>query len=273
MVHAPCMKAIQDMPGVCLAIVSDLYSKHNNRQVPWDDARRLNFYNYCQYLTTYINVSPAVVYTSLHYIKRYLQSIDSCTRQKMLSVQGSEKSLFMAALLLAFKIVEDWGCVDMKYWSQISMLSVTELTRIEMDFLCQVNHRLHVNKFDFVRWVTRCNSIFEQWMYYVTTQQDKMATSQQYPCYVSPATQWYPSQYQDSYYTSYWNHYNNQLYHRQQQQQQQALESYHDSSYCRKRNSRRRRNMTTGRHYHYPSWQPQPWHWAAAAPLAPSLTQ
>lgn len=154
------------------------------------------------------------------------------------------------------------------------MLSVTELTRIEMDFLCQVNHRLHVNKFDFVRWVTRCNSIFEQWMYYVTTQQDKMATSQQYPCYVSPATQWYPSQYQDSYYTSYWNHYNNQLYHRQQQQQQQqALESYHDSSYCRKRNSRRRRNMTTGRHYHYPSWQPQPWHWAAAAPLAPSLTQ
>lgn len=31
----------------------------------------------------------------------------------MLSVQGSEKSLFMAALLLAFKIVEDWGCVDM----------------------------------------------------------------------------------------------------------------------------------------------------------------
>ncbi|CDH49674.1 predicted protein [Lichtheimia corymbifera JMRC:FSU:9682] len=272
MVHAPCMKPIQDMPGVCLAIVSDLWSKHTHRQVPWDDARRLNFYNYCQYLTTYINVSPAVVYTSLHYIKRYLQAIDSCTRQKMLSVQGSEKSLFMAALLLAFKIVEDWGCVDMA----------------KMDFLCQVNHRLHVNKLDFVRWVTRCNSIFEQWMYYVTAQYDKMATSsqqqqqqQQYPCYVSPATQWYP-QYQDSSCSTtssyYWNphcgYYNNQLYHRQQQHQQQALESYHDSSYSRKRSSRRRRTMATGRHYHYPSWQPQQWHWASTVPvLAPSLTQ
>lgn len=67
MVHAPCMKPIQDMPGVCLAIVSDLWSKHSHRQVPWDDARRLNFYNYCQYLTTYINVSPAVVYTRYCY--------------------------------------------------------------------------------------------------------------------------------------------------------------------------------------------------------------
>lgn len=50
------LKQIQDLPGLCTAVVSSFWNK-------WDSSRQFDFYTYCQTILGYINVSPSVVYT------------------------------------------------------------------------------------------------------------------------------------------------------------------------------------------------------------------
>ncbi|KAI9310900.1 hypothetical protein BX666DRAFT_1115931 [Dichotomocladium elegans] len=203
MVSMPCLKSIRDMPGVCTVVVSALWGKHTDSLQPWNDQRRLEFYVFCQHLFTYINVSPAVVYTSIRYVKRYLGNAPA---RESLMLHGAERSIFMAALLLAYKVVEDCGIVDVKYWSQIGTIPVQALNQLELAFLTQINHRLHLDKVEFAHWVNQCNDTFEQllscaasagycyyYYYYPDTTDVYAATttkpvSSEYPCYTSS---WY----------------------------------------------------------------------------------
>lgn len=50
------LKQIQDLPGLCTAVLSSFWDK-------WDNSRQAEFYTYCQTVLSYINVSPSVVYT------------------------------------------------------------------------------------------------------------------------------------------------------------------------------------------------------------------
>ncbi|KAI9311279.1 hypothetical protein BX666DRAFT_1999855 [Dichotomocladium elegans] len=156
----------QDLPTLCTIVFSSLWVQHqtSNKQLLWDDSRRLELHTYCQSLLSYLNVSPSVVYTSLMYVQKYLVSLPPTIRTDQL-VYGSERGIFTISLLLAYKFVEDCGSVDTRLWSQVSMIPVPSLRKMEIDFLCHVDHRLHVDKAEFARWVTQCNAIFDQSLY------------------------------------------------------------------------------------------------------------
>ncbi|KAI7880053.1 hypothetical protein K492DRAFT_147648 [Lichtheimia hyalospora FSU 10163] len=159
MVLVSSLRPPQDLPSLCTIVVSTLWQL-------WDDARRLEFHTYCQSILSYLNISPSVIYTSLKYVQNYLSSLPTSIRTTL--AYGSEKAIFVIALLLAYKYVEDCGSVDTNYWSQASMIPVSALRKMEIDFLCQVDHKLHVDKPAFVGWVTQCNATFEQSLYLCT---------------------------------------------------------------------------------------------------------
>ncbi|KAI9274485.1 hypothetical protein BDA99DRAFT_533121 [Phascolomyces articulosus] len=171
MVLVSCLRSVQELPNLCTVIVASLWNQYPPRQKSydnsWDDTRRLEFHTFCQAVLTYLNMSPAVVYTSLKYVQKYLSSLSSSTRKSLM--HGSERPIFMVALMLAYKFVEDCGSVDANYWSRASMIPVSALVKMEIDFLCQVNHKLHVDKSAFVRWVNQCNTTFEQQFYFFYT--------------------------------------------------------------------------------------------------------
>ncbi|KAI7856060.1 hypothetical protein BDC45DRAFT_555909 [Circinella umbellata] len=238
MVLISCLRSAQELPNLCTVIVSSLWNQYPARQKSydnsWDDTRRLEFHTFCQAVLNYLNMSPAVVYTSLKYVQKYLSSLPSATRKTLM--HGSERPIFMVALMLAYKFVEDCGSVDANYWSRASMIPVSALVKMEIDFLCQVSHKLHVDKSAFVRWVNQCNTTFEQQFYFFYT----YATAGVYPdnsfCYypTSALQPSYPCYYQQpttatTTASAYWynnnnnnnsNTVNNTQYYQQQQQQQ-----------------------------------------------------
>ncbi|KAI8148674.1 hypothetical protein BJV82DRAFT_592934 [Fennellomyces sp. T-0311] len=207
MVLVSCLRSAHELPNLCTIVVSTLWNQYPPRQKShdnsWDDTRRLEFHTFCQAVLGYLNMSSAVVYTSLKYVQKYLSSLSPSTRKTLM--HGSERPIFMVALMLAYKFVEDCGSVDANYWSRASMIPVSALVKMEIDFLCQVSHKLHVDKSAFVRWVNQCNTTFEQqfcffYTYATGVYPDNSFSyypplQQPYPCYVQP-TYWYNQQQQ-----------------------------------------------------------------------------
>ncbi|KAI9497004.1 hypothetical protein BDB00DRAFT_49560 [Zychaea mexicana] len=237
MVLVSCLRSAQELPNLCTVVVSSLWNQYPPRQKShdnsWDDARRLEFHTFAQAVLSYLNMSPAVVYTSLKYVQKYLSSLPPSTRKTLM--HGSERPIFMVALMLAYKFVEDCGSVDANYWSRASMIPVSALVKMEIDFLCQVSHKLHVDKSAFVRWVNQCNTTFEQQFYYFYTYATgvypdnsfcyyppmQQQQQQQYPCYVQPtSTYWYNNSSNNHYQQYIPQQQHQQLQHLEQQQQQ-----------------------------------------------------
>lgn len=61
------------------------------------------------------------------------------------------------------------------------MIPISALRKMEIDFLCQVDHKLHVDKPAFVGWVTQCNATFEQSLYLCTMSSNNSIYSFQLP--------------------------------------------------------------------------------------------
>ncbi|CDH57377.1 predicted protein [Lichtheimia corymbifera JMRC:FSU:9682] len=185
MVLVSSLRPPQDLPSLCTIVVSTLWVQYHPsstkavQQQLWDDARRLEFHTYCQSILSYLNISPSVIYTSLKYVQNYLSSLPTSIRTTL--AYGSERAIFVIALLLAYKFVEDCGSVDTNYWSQASMIPISALRKMEIDFLCQVDHKLHVDKPAFVGWVTQCNATFEQSLYLCTMSSNNSIYSFQLP--------------------------------------------------------------------------------------------
>lgn len=83
--------------------------------------------------------------------------------------------------MLAYKFVEDYGSVSpvcrlkervraliltvlypQHSWSAASRIPVHTLVKLEIDFLNQIDHMLHIDKSSFSRWVYECNSMYEK---------------------------------------------------------------------------------------------------------------
>ncbi|ORY94540.1 hypothetical protein BCR43DRAFT_564836, partial [Syncephalastrum racemosum] len=133
------MKPIHDMPSLCTVVLSALWAEddlpsddeHSNSSTissttsTWESQRQLDFMNYCHTIFSQLNVSCSVIYTSLKYIQNYLER----TNQK--PAYGAERAIFMVALLLAYKFVEDCGTLDATVWARASMIPVPMLVKLE----------------------------------------------------------------------------------------------------------------------------------------------
>ncbi|KAJ8325246.1 hypothetical protein QVD99_006002 [Batrachochytrium dendrobatidis] len=67
---------------------------------------------------------------------------------------GSEYRLFVTALILAHKMMDDTVC-SLKAWSKITSISVAELSQMEFEFISALNFDLHVSAAGYQTWCSQ----------------------------------------------------------------------------------------------------------------------
>ncbi|ORX93185.1 hypothetical protein K493DRAFT_302817 [Basidiobolus meristosporus CBS 931.73] len=90
-------------------------------------------------------VSPSVLLLALKYIQRV-------TKNPQIRISGYERQLFVVAVILAHKVLEDDTYTNSS-WSHISGISVSELTSFEQSFLFAIGFDLFVSEIEFTQWL------------------------------------------------------------------------------------------------------------------------
>ncbi|KDQ51302.1 hypothetical protein JAAARDRAFT_62518 [Jaapia argillacea MUCL 33604] len=105
------------------------------------------FVSFMQKLLETTQVSQSVIVLSLHYIYRLKE------RNRFTNGQaGSEFRVAVAALMMANKFVDD-NTYTNKTWSEISSISLSEINRMEREFLLGIDFNLYVDKQTYESWL------------------------------------------------------------------------------------------------------------------------
>ncbi|KAI0719065.1 cyclin-domain-containing protein [Cerioporus squamosus] len=106
------------------------------------------FVRFMQKVLETTQVSQSVIVLSLHYIYR-LKGRNPYTSGQA----GSEYRVAIAALMLANKFVDD-NTYTNKTWSEVSGIDLTEVNRMEREFLLGIDFDLYVDKNTYEGWVS-----------------------------------------------------------------------------------------------------------------------
>ncbi|KAG2237654.1 hypothetical protein BDF21DRAFT_378191 [Thamnidium elegans] len=104
------------------------------------------FKKFCYQVLTATQLQESAVYLSLKYIAILLQSNPSIE-----GAEGSEYRLFIVALMLANKFLDD-NTFTNKTWSDVSGMKVRDLNIMEAEFLEALEYNLFVRKDDYDNW-------------------------------------------------------------------------------------------------------------------------
>ncbi|KAI9251568.1 cyclin-domain-containing protein [Sporodiniella umbellata] len=120
----------------------------------WDlDKRQTTFKHFIQKVLEATQLTSPCVFMAFYYIRK-LRSV----YPKMQVSTGSEIRLFITALILANKYLEDSTFTN-KTWSSVSGISVQELNIMEMEFLSELDFNLCISEKQFNKWVMQCQHL------------------------------------------------------------------------------------------------------------------
>jgi hypothetical protein len=105
------------------------------------------FVQFVQKLLETTQVSQSVIVLSLNYIYRLRQRNHCTTAQP-----GSEFRISVAGLMMANKFLDD-NTYTNKTWSEVSGIDLSEINRMEKEFLAGVDWRLFVSKSKYESWL------------------------------------------------------------------------------------------------------------------------
>ncbi|KAI0271676.1 cyclin-domain-containing protein [Gloeopeniophorella convolvens] len=105
------------------------------------------FVHFMQKLLQTTQLSQSVIVLSLHYVYR-LKERNSGT----VAHPGSEFRVAVAALMMANKFVDD-NTYTNKTWSEVSGIELSEINKMEREFLAGIDFNLYVDKETYARWV------------------------------------------------------------------------------------------------------------------------
>ncbi|KAG6334329.1 hypothetical protein ID866_4764 [Astraeus odoratus] len=105
------------------------------------------FIHFMQKLLETTQVSQSVIVLSLHYIWRLKE------RNRLTSgLPGSEFRIAVAALMMANKFLDD-NTYTNKTWSEVSGIDLSEINRMEREFLVGVDFSLHISGKHYASWL------------------------------------------------------------------------------------------------------------------------
>ncbi|KAI8049445.1 cyclin-domain-containing protein [Gilbertella persicaria] len=104
------------------------------------------FKKFCYQVLTATQLKESAVYLSLKYIAILLQSNPSIE-----GAEGSEYRLFIVALMLANKFLDD-NTFTNKTWSDVSGMKVHDLNIMEAEFLEALDYNLFVRQHEYDNW-------------------------------------------------------------------------------------------------------------------------
>ncbi|ORZ23272.1 hypothetical protein BCR42DRAFT_132456 [Absidia repens] len=138
------------------------------------------FKRFCLQVLTATQLSESAVFLALKYIANLLESNPSIE-----GAEGSEYRLFIVALMLANKFLDD-NTFTNKTWSEVSGMKVQDLNIMESEFLEALEYSLFVREESYAQW----KSVLETCRRQFTQQQHSLMM-------MSPAEQQHPLQRQE----------------------------------------------------------------------------
>ncbi|KAF8525121.1 cyclin-domain-containing protein [Hysterangium stoloniferum] len=124
------------------------------------------FVHFMQKLLQTTQVSQSVIVLALHYVYRLKEENHFTNGQA-----GSEFRVAVVALMLANKFVDD-NTYTNKTWSDVSGIELTEINKMEREFLRGVDFRLYINTDTYKAWVNLLKGLVaakerdeQQWHY------------------------------------------------------------------------------------------------------------
>ncbi|KAG1324174.1 hypothetical protein G6F62_009247 [Rhizopus arrhizus] len=125
--------------------------KPSTRVSPMDDytmtfTASLAFKKFCYQVLSATQLKESAVYLCLKYIANLLQINPSIE-----GAEGSEYRLFVVALMLANKFLDD-NTYTNKTWSEVSGMKVHDLNVMEAEFLEAIDFNLYIRAQDFAVW-------------------------------------------------------------------------------------------------------------------------
>ncbi|KAI9281525.1 cyclin-domain-containing protein [Sporodiniella umbellata] len=120
----------------------------NKRALSSDWTASSAFKRFCYQVLMATGVKDSVVFLCLKYIANLLQAQ---RKIKAEASEGSEYRLFIVALMLANKFLDDHTYTNQS-WSEVSGMKVGDLNRMEAEFLSALNFRLFVRAQEFAIW-------------------------------------------------------------------------------------------------------------------------
>ncbi|THH31557.1 hypothetical protein EUX98_g2615 [Antrodiella citrinella] len=128
-------------------VQSTYFPKPNSATASLQFAVSYAFTRFMQKVLETTQVSQSVIVLSLHYIYR-LKMRNGFTNGQA----GSEYRVAIGALILANKFVDD-NTYTNKTWSEVSGIELTELNRMEREFLLGIDFDLYVDKTTYDSWL------------------------------------------------------------------------------------------------------------------------
>ncbi|KAI8326233.1 hypothetical protein GQ54DRAFT_315304 [Martensiomyces pterosporus] len=111
------------------------------------------FQTFCCELLRSTQIAVPIVMLTLLYVRKFKQRFPGVH-----GGPGSEYRMFVVALMLASKYLED-NTFTTQTWSDVSHLPAKELTIMQREFLVALDHRLHVPEAEYNAWITQLQSI------------------------------------------------------------------------------------------------------------------
>ncbi|KAJ1810277.1 hypothetical protein LPJ56_000016 [Coemansia sp. RSA 2599] len=111
------------------------------------------FQVFCYELLRSTQIAVPIVMLTLLYVNKFKQRFPG-----LHGGSGSEYRMFVVALMLASKYLED-NTFTTQTWSEVSHLPAKELTIMQREFLMALDHRLHVPETEYNAWITQLQTI------------------------------------------------------------------------------------------------------------------
>ncbi|KAJ2690152.1 hypothetical protein IWW39_000962 [Coemansia spiralis] len=111
------------------------------------------FQAFCYELLRSTQIAEPIVLLTLLYVNKFRQRFPD-----MKGGSGSEYRMFVVALMLASKYLED-NTFTTQTWSEVSHLPAKDLTIMQREFLLALEHRLHVPDHEFFAWKAKVSTI------------------------------------------------------------------------------------------------------------------
>ncbi|KAJ1734075.1 hypothetical protein LPJ61_001255 [Coemansia biformis] len=111
------------------------------------------FQVFCQELLCSTQIAVPIVMLALLYVNSFRRRFPL-----LHGGSGSEYRMFVVALMLASKFLED-NTFTTKTWSEVSRLPAGELVIMQREFLNALEHRLHVSVNDYRTWVHQLHAM------------------------------------------------------------------------------------------------------------------
>ncbi|KAJ2757553.1 hypothetical protein IWQ56_006231, partial [Coemansia nantahalensis] len=105
------------------------------------------FQAFCFELLCSTQIAVPIVMLALLYVDQFRRRYP-----RLHGGHGSEYRMFVVALMLASKFLED-NTFTTQTWSEVSHLPARELAIMQREFLVALDHRLHVGAADYCAWV------------------------------------------------------------------------------------------------------------------------